>query len=148
MAKEKLSKEQIFTELEEDIIDFFKERLSHFSIPVDLKFYFQSNKKQKQLIKMSKIPDQYAVILNKDIIVQVNAEYFDAFNTEEDEINIILFDQCIDLLSVNLDNGSFKIGSATFKASEGIVDKYSYDKVQHAQEIERLYEDQKVDAEA
>ncbi|NPV12786.1 MAG: hypothetical protein HPY57_13445 [Ignavibacteria bacterium] len=137
MAKEN------FKELEKDIVEFFIERLNTFNIPIDLKFYFQSNCKQKQLIKLTKIPDQYSVIMNKDILVQVNEEYFDAFSTEDEDINKILFDQCIDLIEYDLDKGTFKIGKANFYATEGIIEKYTYDKVQRAVEVERLYEDQK-----
>jgi len=141
MAKEN------FKELEKDIVEFFVERLNGFNIPIDLKFYYQSNCKQKQLVKLTKIPDQYSVILNKDILVQVNEEYFDAFSTEDEDINKILFDQCIDLIEYDLDKGTFKIGKANFSATEGIIEKYTYDKVQRAIEVERLYEDQKKDQE-
>lgn len=139
MAKEN------FKELEKDIVDFFVERLNTFNIALDLKFEFQSNCKQKQLIKLTKIPDHYSVIMNKDILVQVNEEYFDAFSTEDEDINKILFDQCIDLIETDLDKGTFKIGKANFSTTEGIIEKYTYDKVQRAIEVERLYEDQKKD---
>lgn len=141
MAKEN------FKELEQDIVDFFTERFNSFNIPIDLKFYFQSNCKQKQLIKMTKIPDQYSVILSKDILIQVNEGYFDAFSTEDEDINKILFDQCIDLIEYDLDKGTFKLGKANFSATEGIIEKYTYDKVQRAVEVERLYEDQKKEQE-
>jgi len=134
-----------FKQLEKDIIDFFTERLNTFHIALDLKFEFQSNCKQKHLIKLTKIPDQYAVILEKDVLVQINELYFDSFNTEDEDINKILFDQSIDLIQTNLDKGTFKIGKANFSATEGIIEKYTYDKVQRAVEIERLYEEQKKD---
>jgi len=143
--KEKLTKEQIYQELSEDVINFFKERLDNFYIPMDLKFYFQANSKQKQLIKMSRIPDQYSVILKKDILVQVNEEYYDSFSSNDNDINTILFDQCINLIHCNLEKGTFKFQATDFKASEGIIEKYTYDKVQRAIEIERLYESQKTD---
>lgn len=141
MAKEN------FKELEKDIVEFFVERLNTFNIALDLKFEFQSSCKQKQLIKLTKIPDHYSVIMDKDILVQVNEEYFDAFSTEDEDINKILFDQCIDLIETDLDKGTFKIGKANFSATEGIIEKYTYDKVQRAVEVERLYEDQKKDQE-
>ena len=144
MAKEKLTKDQIFTELSDYIEEFFIERLNNFNIPIDIKFYFQANKNQKTLIKITKIPDHYSVILNKDIIVQVNEDYFDSFNSEQD-INTILFDQSIDLISYNLDKGTYKVNTPKFKASESIVDKYSYEKVARALEVESLYESQKND---
>ena len=144
MAKEKLTKEQTFTELSDYIEEFFIERLNNFNIPIDLKFYFQANKKQKTLINLTKIPDQYSVILNKDILVQVNEDYFDSFNSEQD-INTILIDQSIDLIEYNLEKGTFKVNTPKFRASESIVDKYSYEKVARAIEVERLYEKQKND---
>jgi hypothetical protein len=138
--------EEIYTDLEEDIIEFFNERYNNnFTFPVNLKFYFQKNVKLKQLIKLTKIPDQYSVIIGKDILVQVNPDYFDSFSSDEDEINAILFDQCIDLIKVNPLDGSFKIGKTNFHATTGIIEKFTYDKVQKAIEMERLYEEQKND---
>jgi hypothetical protein len=145
MAKTKLTKEEVYTDLEDDIIEFFNKRLENFSFPIDIKYQFQTNLKLKQLIKMVKIPDQYSVILNKEILIQVNPNYFDSFSTDEDDINAILIDQCIDLLNVNMDDGSIKIGKTNFHASTGIIDKFSYSKVQKAIEMERLYEEQKND---
>jgi hypothetical protein len=147
MAKQKLTKEEIYSELEQDIVDFFNERMDNFTIPIDFKFYFQKNLKQKQLIKLTKIPDQYAVMLDKDILVSVNADYFDAFSTEDEKINEILFDQCIDLIEYNSENGTFKLGKENFTATQGIIEKYTYDAVSRAKEVERLYEDQKKDQE-
>ena len=133
-----------YSELHEDIVEFFNERLELFHIPMSLSFYFQENSKQKQLIKLTKIPEQYSVIINKDILVQVNQEYFDSFNSEGDDINTILFDQALDMIETNMDKGTFKIKSKTnFNASLGIINKYSFEKVQRAIEVERLYEDQK-----
>lgn len=148
MAKEKLTKDEIYVELEEDIINFFKQRLENFIIPIDFKFYFQKNKKLKQLIKLTKIPDQYSVIIGSDILVQINTDYFDAFSTQDEEINEILFDQCIDLIEYNSDDGSFKLGKENFTATQGIIEKYTYDSVQRAKEVERLYESQKNDMES
>lgn len=148
MSKKKLTKEETYQILEKDIIDFFNKRLENFSFPVDIKFYFQKNIKLKQLIKMTKIPDQYSVIIGKEVLVQVNTDYFDSFSTDEDDINSILFDQCIDLLTVNPNDGTYKIGKTDFRASTGIIEKFTYDKVQKAVEMERLYEDQKNDKES
>ena len=132
-----------FNKLESDIVEFFEDRLKNFNIPIDIGFEFQSNSKQKsQLIKLTKIPDQYSVLLNKDILVQVNEEYFDAF---DEDAKKILFDQEIDKINFNLEKGTFKIGKSNIVTSQGIVEKYTYEQVQRALEIERLYEEQKKD---
>lgn len=132
-----------------DIIDFFNKRLAQFAIPVDINFYFQSNNKQKnQLIKISKIPSQYADILNCDLLVQINVEYFDAFSSDNEikNINEILFDQEIDKIHVNLKTSKISLTSRNIKSSKGIIEKYSYDSVIRAEEIEELFEQQRKDS--
>ncbi|MCK9416889.1 hypothetical protein M0Q97_09555, partial [Candidatus Dojkabacteria bacterium] len=84
-----------FKELSQDIVDFYNERYDNFTNPININFYFQENNKQKQLIKLTKIPDQYSAIIKKDILIQVNSDYFDAFSTDDDNINKILFDKAI-----------------------------------------------------
>ncbi len=137
-----------FKELSQDIVDFYNERYDNFTNPININFYFQENNKQKQLIKLTKIPDQYSAILKKDILVQVNSDYFDAFSTDDDNINKILFDKAIDMISYNTEKGTFKIQvKPNFSANEGIIDKYTYESVKMALETERLYEEQKKDSE-
>ena len=131
-----------FKKLEDDIIDFFNSRVLNFGFPIDLSFYFQSASKQKQLIKVAKIPDHYSEALGKDILIQVNEEYFDHF---DEECRKILFDQEIDKIEFNMEKGTFKIKQSTIKTSFGIVQKYSYKEVQRAIEVESLYEKQKKD---
>jgi len=147
MAKAKLTKEETFPEVSEDVVKFFKERLEKFSMPLDFKFQFQGNLKQKTLIKLSKITDHFSVLLKKDILVHINEDYFESFETEDDKINEILFDQCIDLISYNMDTGVVKINKENFTATEGIIEKYGYDGVQRAKEVERLFGEQKDDSE-
>jgi hypothetical protein len=137
-----------FKELSQDIVDFYNERYDNFTNPININFYFQENNKQKQLIKLTKIPDQYSAIIKKDILIQVNSDYFDAFSTDDDNINKILFDKAIDMISYNTEKGTFKIQvKPNFSANEGIIDKYTYESVKMALETERLYEEQKKDSE-
>jgi len=137
-----------FKELSQDIVDFYNERYDNFTNPININFYFQENNKQKQLIKLTKIPDQYSAIIKKDILIQVNSDYFDAFSTDDDNINKILFDKAIDMISYNTEKGTFKIqAKPNFSANEGIIDKYTYESVKMALETERLYEEQKKDSE-
>ena len=74
--------------------------------------------------------------------------YFDALNTEDEKINEILFDQVIDLISYNMETGAVKIQKEDFMATEGIIEKYTYDNVQRAKEVERLFGEQKNDSES
>jgi len=132
----------------QDIVDFFKERFDEFAFPKNLKFYFQANTKQKNnLIKISKIPDNFQDELKSEILVQVNPEYFDVFgkNNELDNINEILFDREIDKIQIDGKSGKVSIKSRSLKSSKGIIDKFNYDDVSRAEEIESLYEEQKKD---
>ena len=82
--------------VEEDISEYFNQKFLefHFSITIDV--IFQCNSKLKQMIKLIKIPDQYAVLLKKDLLVQINPEYFDTL--KDDEAKSILFDMEINFL--------------------------------------------------
>jgi hypothetical protein len=131
--------------LEQDIVDFFKNRVDEFAIPLEIKFLFQANNKQKQLIKLSVIPEQYKFELEKDLLVEVNTIYFDSFNNDENLLEI-LFDQEIDKISYNLDKGTLKLSKPTFSSNNGIIDKYSFELVKQAQETEKLFEEQQKDS--
>jgi hypothetical protein len=138
----------------DDIIDFFNQRLDEFALSENPKFYFQANTKQKKsLIKISKIAEHYQEEMDAVLLVQVNPEYFDAFNSDNGELDKpdnlleILFDQEIDKINIDGKTGKVSIKSRALNASRGIIDKYSFDDVARAEEIESLYENQKKDAE-
>jgi hypothetical protein len=137
----------IYKELEQDIVDFFNSILTDKNLPVDLKYYFQSVSTQKSLVKLTKIPDQYNAAMNKDILVQVNEDFFDHLAEKDDLIKRILFEQEIDNIEFNTDKGTFKIGKPNFTSNLGIIQKYTFDKVKRAQEVEKLYLTQKEDDE-
>jgi len=132
-----------YLKLEDDIIDFFNERLNKLNTPVDLKFLFVAYNKQKHLIKIVKIPEQYAFITGKELFVSVNTDYYDSF---EQDIKEILFDQELSKIEFNLDKGTLKVNPLKFATNKGIIDKYTYDQVERAIEVEQLYEQQKKDS--
>jgi len=132
-----------FNILDEDIVSFFNERVKLTSIPVDFKFVFIDSFKQKNnLIKISKLNDQMSFLLKSDILVSVNSDYYDNF---DENTRKILFDAEIDKINFNLEKGTFKIGKPNFSTNRGIVDKYTYDEVERALEVQELYEKQKKD---
>jgi len=137
----------------QDIIDFFDERLKTFNLMVNPRFYLQANTKQKkQLIKISKVPEQFQEKMRADFIVQINPTYFDEFSSSNpdynlDNINEILFDQEIDKIEINPKNGKMTIKQKSIKASKGIIDRFNYDDVIRAEEIEELVQKQKEDEE-
>jgi hypothetical protein len=136
-----LKTEQYF-ELDQDIIDYFKDLEKNFSFAIDIKYLFQTNTKLKQLISIKKIPDNFAVILNAEVLVTVNEDYF---NKMDDTIRKILFEQEIDKIIPNLEKGSLKIVQPSLKTSAGIVKKFSYEKVERANETQRLLVENKME---
>lgn len=133
-----MSKEQ-FNELSEDVIEYFNELEKKLSFPTDLKILFQSDAKQKTLLKIVKIPDRYSVLLKADLIVSFNEEYFDSF---DDEAKTILIDQELALLEFNYEKGTLKIGKPNIMTSNSIFDKYGNDAVKRANQMIVLFKEQ------
>lgn len=133
-----MSKEQ-FNELSEDVIEYYNELEKKLSFPTDLKIIFQSDAKQKTLLKIVKIPDRYSVLLKADLLVSFNEEYFDSF---DDEAKTILIDQELALLEFNYEKGTLKIGKPNIMTSNSIFDKYGNDAVKRANQMIILLKEQ------
>jgi hypothetical protein len=135
-----MQKTDQYYELDKEIIDFFNEVEREFAFAMTIKYIFQANSKQKSLIKVQKLADNYSVLLNADILVTVNDSYFDKF---DEEIRTILFEQEIDKIQVNLDKGTFKLIQPNLKTSIGIIKRHTYESVERANETERLLSESK-----
>ena len=133
-----MSKEQ-FNELSEDVIEYYNELEKKLSFPTDLKIIFQSDAKQKTLLKIVKIPDRYSVLLKADLLVSFNEEYFDSF---DDEAKTILIDQELALLEFNYEKGKLKISKPNNMTSNSIFDKYGNDAVKRANQMIILLKEQ------
>ena len=128
-------KTEQYYELDQEIIDFFKKIEQEFVFAMDFKYTFIANNKQKKLLTIKKIADDYAVLLNSEILITVNDVLFDKL---DDEIRTILFEQEIDKIIPNLEKGTFSISQPTLKTSMGIIKKHSYEQVERANETERM----------
>lgn len=138
-----MSKEQ-YHELQDYIIEYFNELEEKLSLPLDTKYVFQADNKQKTLVKIIKITDRYSVILNADLLVSFNEDYFDAF---DDEAKNILIDQELALIEFDIDKGTLKIGKPDFVTSSGIVKRYGVEAVERANQVRDLYNQQQEDKE-
>jgi len=138
-----MSKEQ-FTVLEDDIIDYFNELESKLELPVNTKYVYQGDEKQKTLLKIIKIPDRYATLLKADILISFNEKYFETF---DDESKNILIEQELALISMNIDTGILKIGKPDLVTSTGIVKKYGVEAVERANQVSTLFNQQQADQE-
>jgi pyruvate/2-oxoglutarate/acetoin dehydrogenase E1 component len=128
-------KTEQYYELDQEIIDYFKKIEQEFIFAIDFKYIYQTNNKQKKLISIKKIADNYAILLNAELIVTINDIMFEQL---DEEIKTILFEQELDKIITNLEKGTFSISQPTLKTSMGIIKKHSYEQVERANETERL----------
>lgn len=135
-------KTEQYYELDEDIVDYFKGVERDFAFAFDVSYLYQTNTKLKQLISIKKISDNLAVVLNKEVLVTVNEDYFNAM---DEDIRKILFEQEIDKIVPNLEKGTLKIVQPSLKTSAGIVKKFTYEKVERANETQRLLAESKAE---
>lgn len=136
-----MAKEQ-YENLSDDVIDYFSKIEKTFAMPMDVKFVFVSNTKQKRLIKISKIADTYSYLLNSDLLVSFNEDYFDNFDEQTKQI---LIEQEIDKIEFDLEKGTIKIKVPEINTSPGIIEKFTLKLVENANKLEKEYEKQKKD---
>ena len=139
-----------FYEVSEDTIADFNEVFDKKSFPVKIDFQFLGHKKQKGLIKISKISDQYSAILAielgslRELLVTINEDLMDAF---DEESRTILIEQEIDKISMNVESGKIKLVKTDLNTFASLVNKYGVEKVSRANSVESLFIEQKEDSE-
>jgi hypothetical protein len=132
-----------FYELSEDTISDFYTIFNKKSFPVSMKFQFQGDQKQKGIISITKVPDKYAAILEKELLISINEDLLTAY---DDESITILFEQEIDKININIDSGKIKLVRTDLNTFSGLVNKYGVEKVARANKVEELYQEQQKDA--
>ena len=142
MAKE--SKDTYY-DVDSSTEELFLEVFNKKSLPVNVKLLFQGNSKQKKLIKVLKISDQYAFALGKELLISINEDLLNVF---DDESVTILIEQEIDKININMESGKIKLVGTDLNTFSSIVNKYGVEKVSRANAVETLYVDQKVDSES
>ena len=132
-----------YYEISEDTIARFYEVFNKKSFPVSIKFQFIGCEKQKELIKVSKIPDHFAFVIQKEIFVSINDDLMSVF---DDESITILIEQEIDKININMESGKIKLVGTDLNTFSSIVNKYGVEKVGRANQVQELYHEQKADA--
>lgn len=140
MAKETT---EAFYELDETTEELFMEVFNKKSFPVNVSFQFIGSSKQKQLIKVAKIADDFAFVLKKDLKVIINEDLLDVF---DEESITILIEQEIDKININMESGKIKLVGTDLNTFSSIVNKYGVEKVARANKVEELYSEQQSDA--
>lgn len=132
-----------FYEISEDTTNDFYSVFNKKSFPISIKIQFIGDNKQKSLIKISKIPDEYSFILQKELKVSINEDLMNVF---DEESITILFEQEIDKININLDSGKIKLIKTDLNTFSSLVNKWGVEKVARANKVEELYQSQKQDA--
>jgi hypothetical protein len=131
-----------FHDLVDYVQEYFENMEQQLNLPVDLKYAFQAHDKQKTLVTIKKIPDNYSSIIDADIIITFNEDYFDAF---DDESKNVLIDQELAKVEFNTEKGSLKIVKPDLVTSSAIIKKYSLESVERANQVGDLFADQQLD---
>jgi hypothetical protein len=133
-----MSKEQ-YHNLSDYIIEHFDILEKKLSLPLDIKFVYQADNKQKILVKIIKINDRYAKLLDSDLLVSFNEDFFDVF---DEEAKNILIEQELALIQFDYEKGTIKIGKPDLMTSTGIIKKYGMDAVERANQVTSLFNQQ------
>lgn len=132
-----------YYELQDETIKAFNKIFNNKAFPVKIDILFQGDKKQKQMIKISKIQPKYEFVLEKQLFVSINEDLFEQF----DELSqSILFEQEIDKIHVDGNTGKIKTGKLPLVTSPALVSKYGIDNVARANQVETLTLEQIADA--
>jgi hypothetical protein len=133
-----------FYQLSEETIDDFMRIFNKKAFSINIGIEFIGSESQKNLIKISKLSDQFSFILSKDILVTINEDLLSAFDDESVEI---LIEQEIDKISTNIETGKIKLVKPDLTTFSGLINKYGIEKIARANKVEELYSQQKEDQE-
>lgn len=131
-----------YYELSDETISKFNEVFNTKTFPLAVRFQFVGCESQKQLIKISKMPEHFEFLLEKELLVIMNEDLFRVF---DDESITILIEQELDKISISIDTGKIKLVKPDLTTFSGIVSKYGIEKVARANQVEELYDQQKKD---
>jgi hypothetical protein len=131
-----------FYKISDDTISTFKSVFTKKSFPFNVGFEFVGCESQKNLIKISKLPDQFAFVLEKELLIQINEDLMNVFDEESIQI---LIEQEIDKISVNMDTGKIKMVKPDLNTFSSLINKYGIEKIARANKVEELYTQQKED---
>jgi hypothetical protein len=131
-----------FYKISDDTISTFKAVFTKKSFPFNVGFEFVGCESQKNLIKISKLPDQFAFVLEKELFIQINEDLMNVFDEESIQI---LIEQEIDKISVNMDTGKIKMVKPDLNTFSSLINKYGIEKIARANKVEELYTQQKED---
>ncbi len=131
-----------FYELSEDTEEMFLNVFNKKAFPVAVRFQFVGNDKQKQLVTVKKLNDQFEFLLGKELIVSFNENLLHVFDDVSKEI---LIEQELDKISIDPNSGKVKMIKPDLSTFSGIITKYGVEQVARANQITELYDQQQKD---
>ena len=131
-----------FYHISDDTKEIWNKVFEQKAFPININFLFLGNEKQKELIKVGKITEQYAFVLDKEMVVYFNEDLLSVF---DDESIGILIEQEIDKISIDTQSGKIKMIKPDLSTFSSIINKHGVNKVARANQIETLYDQQKKD---
>jgi hypothetical protein len=123
-----------FKELDQEIINYVLGIESNLNLSITIKYKYLSCSKQKELIKIAKLAEQYSYLLKSEILITINPDYFDALT---DDIKNILIERELDKITINHNTGDIKFSKPNIQVSQGLVNKHGYENVERALETQR-----------
>ena len=131
-----------FYHISDDTKEIWNKVFEQKAFPININFLLLGNEKQKELIKVGKITEQYAFVLDKEMVVYFNEDLLSVF---DDESIGILIEQEIDKISIDTQSGKIKMIKPDLSTFSSIINKHGVNKVARANQIETLYDQQKKD---
>lgn len=128
-----------FYDLSEDTIQMFNNVVENKAFPVNLKFKFVGDSKQKKLIKIAKVSDDLRFAFNVDLKVVINEDLIDAY--DESSINILI-EQEVDRIEYSLDKDKLRLVKHDLNTFSSLVNKYGIENIARANKVEELYQQQ------
>jgi hypothetical protein len=102
---------------------------------IRLDIVFLGDNKQKKLVKVKKYSDEDRFSLKKDIKVIVNESIWDLISEDKSVIEILVREE-FNSIVVDMESGKIKIEKPKFNTSKALIEKYSYDGVSRAKQLE------------
>lgn len=125
--------------LSEDVLETLNTYVSKFlNSTTRLNIVFLGDNKLKKLIKIKKYNDEDRFVSGNDIKIIINESIWDLIVNDDQKSIEILIKEEFDAVSVNLENGKIKVDKPKFNTNKGLIEKYGFDIVSRAKELEEL----------
>lgn len=125
--------------LSEDVLESLNTYVSKYlNSTVRLNIVFIGDNKLKKLVKIKKYNDEDRFALSQDIKILVNESIWDLISNDDEKALEILIKEEFDAVVVNMETGKVKIEKPKFNSNRGLIEKYGYDIVSRAKELEEL----------